>query len=75
MNIKVVSDAEVLQEGLEVLMNNLEPSKVIHFWAACQLGKGDYLKLKEQLFSQETVNSLYDQVETFQESTDFDENF
>ncbi len=36
MNIKVVSDAEVLQEGLEVLMNNLEPSKVIHFWAACQ---------------------------------------
>ena len=72
MNIKVVRDSEVLQEGLEVLMNNLEPSKVIHFWAACQLGKGDYLKLKEQLFSQETVNSLYDQVKTFQESTDIE---
>ncbi len=72
MNIKVVSDSEVLQEGLEVLMNNLEPSKVLRFWAACQLGKGDYLKLKEQLFSQETVTSLYDQVKTFQESTDIE---
>ena len=72
MNIKVVSDAEVLQEGLEILMSNLEPSKALRFWAACQLGKGDYLKLKEQLFSQETVNSLYDQVKTFQESTDIE---
>jgi hypothetical protein len=71
MNIKVVSDSEVLQEGLEVLMNHLEPSKVLRFWAACQLGKGDYLKLKEQLFSQETVASLYDQIKIYQEeSTD-----
>jgi hypothetical protein len=71
MNIKVVSDNDVLQEGLEVLMNHLEPSKVLRFWAACQLGKGDYLKLKEQLFSQETVASLYEQVRIYQEeSTD-----
>ena len=52
-------------------MHHLEPSKVLRFWAACQLGKGDYLKLKEQLFSQETVASLYDQVRIYQEeSTD-----
>lgn len=71
MNIKVVSDNDVLQEGLEVLMNHLEPSKVLRFWAACQLGKGDYLKLKEQLFSPETVASLYEQVRIYQEeSTD-----
>jgi hypothetical protein len=71
MNIKVVSDNDVLQEGLEVLMNHLEPSKVLRFWAACQLGKGDYLKLKEQLFSQESVASLYEQVKIYQEkSTD-----
>ncbi|MBE9171150.1 hypothetical protein IQ238_27785 [Pleurocapsales cyanobacterium LEGE 06147] len=67
MNIKVVSDSEVLQEGLEVLMNHLEPNKVLRFWAACQLGKGDYLKLKQQLFSQETVASLYEKVRTHQE--------
>ncbi len=71
MNIKVVSDSEVLEEGLEVLMNHLEPHKVLRFWAACQLGKGDYLKLKEQLFGQESVASLYDQVRIYQEeSTD-----
>jgi hypothetical protein len=67
MSIKVVSDSEVLQLGLEVLMNHLEPSKALRFWAACQLGKGDYLKLKEQLFSQETVASLYEKVRTYQE--------
>ena len=69
MNIKVVSDSEVLEEGLEVLMNHLEPNKVLHFWAACQLGKGDYLKLKEQLFSQESVASLYEKVRIYEEES------
>ena len=69
MNIKVVSDSEVLEEGLEILMKHLELHKVLRFWAACQLGKGDYLKLKEQLFSQETVASLYDQVRIYQEES------
>ena len=67
MNIKVVSDSEVLEEGLEVLMNHLEPHKVLRFWAACQLGKGDYLKLKEQLFGQESVASLYEKVRIYEE--------
>jgi hypothetical protein len=67
MTIRVLSEQEVLQEGLQVLMTHLEPSKVLRFWSACKLGKGDYLKLQEQLFDRETVASLYDKVKAFQE--------
>jgi hypothetical protein len=66
--IKVKNEQQVLQEGLEVLFVNMEPSKVARFWAACNLGSGDYLKLKDELFGQESVASLYAKVLEFQES-------
>ncbi|KKD37898.1 MAG: hypothetical protein WAN66_29320 [Limnoraphis robusta] len=66
--IQVKSEQEVLHEGLRILLSNMEPSKVARFWAACNLGSGDYLKLKDQLFEQESVASLYSEVLEFQES-------
>lgn len=45
----------------------MELSKVARFWAACQLGTGDYLKLKDELFDQESVTSLYAKIVEFQE--------
>ncbi|MDJ0899295.1 MAG: hypothetical protein QNJ55_10825 [Xenococcus sp. MO_188.B8] len=50
-------------------MKHLEPHKVLRFWAACQLGKGDYLKLKEQLFGQESVARLYEKVRIYEEKS------
>jgi len=46
----------------------MEPSAVARFWAACNIGKGDYLKLKDQLFAQESVSSLYPKIVDFQAS-------
>jgi len=66
--IQVKSEQQVLQEGFQVLLSNMEPSAVARFWAACNLGKGDYLKLKDDLFDQESVASLYAKVEEFQTS-------
>ena len=66
--IKVNSEQQILQEGLQVLLANMEPSKVARFWAACNLGGGDYLKLKDELFAQETVASLYSKIVEFQKS-------
>jgi hypothetical protein len=60
--IQVKNEQQVLQEGLEVLMSHMEPSKVARFWAACNLGTGDYLKLKDELFAEETVASLYKKI-------------
>jgi hypothetical protein len=67
MKIKVISEQQVLQEAMQVLMMHLEPSKVLKFWAACQLGEGDYLKQKDQLFEKETVASLYDKIKAYQD--------
>ena len=57
--IQVNSAQQVLQEGFQILLSNMEPSKVARFWAACNMGGGDYLKLKDELFAQESVESLY----------------
>jgi hypothetical protein len=68
--IKVVREQEVLQEALNILIQHLEPSKFSRFVAACQLGEGDYLKNKDQLFAQETVASLSEKIERYQNSLD-----
>ena len=34
----------------------------------CQLGGGDYLKLKDRLFAGETVDSLYEKIKDYQDS-------
>ncbi len=64
--IQIKSEQQVLQEGLEVLLSNMEPSKVARFWAACNMGSGDYLKLKDELFAEESVASLYSKISEFQ---------
>lgn len=56
--IQVKSEQQVLQEGFQILLSNMELPDVAHFWAACNIGKGDYLKLKDQLFVQESVSIL-----------------
>lgn len=68
MTIKVMDEQQVLQEAMEVLMTHLEPSKVLKFWSACKLGKGDYLQLKDKVFEKETVASLYEEIEAYQDS-------
>lgn len=66
--IQVKNEQQVLQQGLQILLANMEPSEVAKFWAACHLGNGDYLKTKDVLFDQESVASLYGKVLEFQES-------
>jgi hypothetical protein len=66
MTIQVNSEQQVLQEGLQILLSHMEPSKVARFWAACHMGSGDYLKLKDELFDRESVASLYYKVLEFQ---------
>jgi len=70
MTIKVINEQQNLQEVMQVLLTHLEPAKVMKFCAACKLGEGDYLQLKEKLFSEETVDSLYEKIKQYQESGD-----
>ncbi|MGF1587637.1 MAG: hypothetical protein ACFCU7_00065 [Pleurocapsa sp.] len=68
MKIKVTKEQKIIQEAFNVLLANLEPSKVMRFWAACQLGEGDYLQLKDRLFEEESVTSLYDKISAYEDS-------
>ncbi|MEH2013808.1 hypothetical protein [Nostoc sp.] len=67
MTIKVINEQQNLQEVMQVLFTHLEPSKVMKFWASCKLGEGDYLQLKEKLFAQENVDSLYEKIQAYQD--------
>ncbi|MEJ6479975.1 hypothetical protein N0Y54_01050 [Nostoc punctiforme UO1] len=67
MTIKVINEQQNLQEVMQVLFTHLEPSKVMKFLAACKLGEGDYLQLKEKLFAQENVDSLYEKIQAYQD--------
>jgi hypothetical protein len=64
--IQVKSEQQILQEGLQVLLAHMEPADVAQFWAACNLRGSDYLKLKDKLFAQESVDSLYSKILDFQ---------
>ena len=66
--IQIKSEQQVLHEGLQILFSNMKPSEVARFWAACNLGNGNYLKLKDELFAEESVASLYDKIIEFQKS-------
>lgn len=68
--IEIKNEQQILHKGLQILLSNMEPSEVARFWAACNLGSGDYLKLKDELFGKESVDSLYSKVLEFQESKD-----
>jgi hypothetical protein len=61
MSIKVLNEQQIF-------MAHLEPSKGLQFWAACSNSESDYLKLKKQLFANETVASLYEKVEAYENS-------
>ncbi|NJM41129.1 MAG: hypothetical protein HC853_10325 [Anaerolineae bacterium] len=67
MSVVVESDLEILREAYAVLLKHLGASKTARFWLAWQVGSGDYLNLREQLFGGQTVNELYGQIAEFQE--------
>jgi hypothetical protein len=70
MNVTIESEAEIMQEVSELLLQKMSPAKVARFWASWQVGRGDYLQWREATFADETVDSLYEQIKAFQESND-----
>jgi hypothetical protein len=69
MKVNINNDHEIVQEVFQILLEHLETSKVMQFWSICKLGNGNYLELKDKLFAEETVNSLYEKIKVFQNET------
>ncbi len=63
MKINLNNDQQIIEEAFGILIKNLDSSKLSRFWTICNLGSGDYSQLKEQLFVEETVDSLYEKIQ------------
>lgn len=59
MSLIVPNESATTAEAVEVLMERLPASKVARLLSSWQIGQGDYLKLRDELFASETVESLY----------------
>ncbi len=70
MNIAVMNEQDILQEGVTILIQHLGASNTVRFLSAWKQGAGDYLQLREELFKGETVNSLYEKISAFEQTTD-----
>jgi len=68
MTVQVLNERQIVQEAARVLMEHMSPAKATRFWVSWQVGEGNYLAIREQLFAKETVESLYPQVEKFQKA-------
>jgi hypothetical protein len=67
MTVHVLSERQITLEAAQVIIQHLSPSKATRFWASWQVGEGDYLAIREEIFQKETVSSLYKQIKKFQE--------
>jgi hypothetical protein len=72
MAIRVLSEQEIMQEATEILLERMSPAKVARFWAMWQLGKGDYQAIREELFAEETVQTLYEKIHAYQDEREGD---
>jgi len=67
MTVTVIREQEILRVAVDVLWEHLSPAKVVRLWAAWQMGEGDYLALRDQLFEGESVATLFEKVLAYQE--------
>ena len=67
MAVTVMSEQEIMQEATEILLERMSPTKVARFWAMWQLGKGEYQAIREELFGEETVQTLYEEICAYQD--------
>lgn len=64
MSVIVQNESATTAEAVEVLMERLPASKVVRLLSSWQIGQGDYLKLREELFAGDTVDSLFEKAKT-----------
>ena len=64
MSVTVQNESATTAEAVEVLMERLPASKVARLLSSWQIGQGDYLKMRDELFAGETVDGLFEKAKT-----------
>jgi N-dimethylarginine dimethylaminohydrolase len=60
MSITVENELATIEEATTILLEKMPASKVARLLAVLQVGTGDYVKTRDQLFAGETVDSLFE---------------
>jgi hypothetical protein len=66
MTVEGLREQKIFQEAISILIDHMEPARATRVWASLQIGEGDYLSIKDNLFDKETVEKLYKKVWDFQ---------
>ena len=59
MSVTVPNESATTAEAVQVLLERLPASKVARVLSSWQIGQGDYLKLRDELFAGESVQTLF----------------
>jgi hypothetical protein len=62
MSLKIFKEQDVIQEAMLILEQSLPLSKMALLLSRWQSEQGDYLQLRERLFTGETVDSLAEKI-------------
>jgi hypothetical protein len=60
----ILTGHELSQAGWEALVVALGPANATRFVLQYERGSGDYVKLREKLFGQKTVDELYNEMKS-----------
>ena len=66
MNTTVENELATIEQATAILLEKMPASKIARLLATLQVGTGDYVKMRDQLFTGETVDSLFDQAKVAQ---------
>lgn len=61
MSATIGTDQELKEEALAILCQHLPPHKVARLISTWQIGTGDYVKDRDALFLDESVESLFNE--------------
>ena len=65
MSITVENELATIEEATAILLEKMSPAKVALLLANLHVGAGDYAKVRDQLFANETVATLFDEAGRF----------
>ncbi|ASC72709.1 hypothetical protein XM38_036670 [Halomicronema hongdechloris C2206] len=67
MKIALPNEQAVIQDALRILNQTMAPSQVIVLISRWWSDGGDYLQQRDELFADETVESLVEKIQTFEQ--------
>ena len=71
MNITLPSEQAVIQESMQILNQTMTPSQMIVLISRWWSDSGNYLNQRDQQFAHETVESLAQKIQAFEQTSHF----